>query len=314
MKKLYTLLLFLAAISLNAQVIENPGFEEWENLENGNPEPIDWSSIQSATPEGIASLSPQVLFRDSTDPHSGNYCVLLTNVNVAIANIVANGLATNGRVLANFDPDLANVHTDVNDSKWNTPCATRPDSLVGYYKYSPEGADITTVQALFHTGTIGELPDANNTGWVGTADFESPNESISEWTRFSAPVVYLNDDNPEYILFNLSAGDGTSAIAGSQAWYDDLELVYNVVGLDEDIANGLLNVYSRDQSIVVDMRKFGAGEVFDIEIHTVTGQLVLSDQIISGFTKELTIETGGIYICTLHGGDGLTLSKKVFVQ
>ncbi len=314
MKKLYSLLLIFASITLNAQVIENPGFEDWETLGNGNPEPINWSSIQSAEPEGIATLSPQVLFQESNDPHSGEYCLLVKNVNVAIANIVANGLATNGRVHADFNPELGNVHTDVSDSQWNTVCTTRPDSLVGYFKYSPQGADITTVQALFHTGAVGELPDANNTGWVGIAFFESPNEAIGEWTRFSTPVVYMNDDNPEYILFNISGGDGTNAVAESQAWYDDFELVYNTVGLDENTANDLLNVYSRDHNIVVDMRKFGAGDVFDLEIHTVTGQLILSDQAISGYTKELVIETAGIYICTLQGKDGLTLSKKVIVQ
>ena len=231
-----------------------------------------------------------------------------------IANIVANGIATNGRVHADFNPALGNVHTVVDDSRWNTPCTTRPDSLVGYYKYAPQGADITTVQALLHNGTVGMIPDANSTGWVGMAEFESPNESISGWTRFSAPFVYLNDDNPEYILFNISAGNGTNAIAGSEGWYDDLELVYNVVGLDENIANALLNVYSRDQSIVIDMRKFGAGEVFNVEVYTVAGQLVLSNQAISGYTKELKIGTTGMYICTLQSKDGLTLSKKVFVQ
>lgn len=314
MKTLSTLILFIAAITLNAQVIENAGFEQWENLANGNPEPIDWSSTQSADPPNLASLAPQVLFKDSINPHSGDFSLRLKNVNVALVNIVSNGIATNGRVYADFNPELASVRTDASEPKWNTPCTTRPDSVVGYYKYSPQGGDITSIQALLHTGTTGKLPDANSTGWVAEAKFESPNETISEWTRFSAPFVYLNDDNPEYILFNISAGNGTSAVAGSEGWYDDIELVYNVVGLDENIANSLLNVYSGDQSIVIDMRKFGAGEVFNLEVYTVAGQLVISDQAISGYTKELKIETGGVYICTLRGKDGLTLSKKVFVQ
>lgn len=314
MKKLYTLLLFLATIALNAQIIENPGFEEWENLGNGNPEPVNWSSTQSADPPGLAALAPQVLFKDSINPHSGNYSLRLKNVFVAIANIVSNGIATNGRVYADFNPALASVRTDASDPKWNTPFNARPDSIVGYYKYAPQGADITVIQVLLHTGTTGILPDANNTGWVAKAEFESPNENISEWTRFTAPFNYFNDDNPEYMLFNISAGNGTNAVANSQGWYDDLELVYNVVGLDEKTANALLNVYSADQSIVIDMRKFGAGEEFNLKIYTITGQLILSDQAISGYIKELKVETGGVYICTLQGKDGLTLSKKVFVE
>lgn len=314
MKKLYILLLFLATFTLNAQVIENPGFEEWENLSNENPEPVNWSSTQSASPEGLADLAPQVLFKDSTDPHGGSYSLRLKNVLVAFVEIVSNGIATNGRVYANFTPSLASVRTDVSEPKWHTVCATRPDSIVGYYKYLPQGTDITIIQTLLHTGATGMLPDTDSTGWVGMAEFKSPNETITEWTRFSAPFDYFNDDNPEYILFNISAGNGTDAVADSEGWYDDIELVYSVVGLDENVANALLNVYSRDQSIVVDMRKFGAGEVFNLEVYTVAGQLVLSDQAMSGYTKELKIETTGVYICTLQGKDGLTLSKKVFVQ
>ena len=313
MKKLSTLILFLATITLNAQVIENAGFEQWENLANGNPEPVDWSSTQSADPQTLANLAPQVLFKDSINPHSGNYSLRLKNVFVALANIVSNGIATNGRIHADFNPALGYVYTDVADSKWNTPCTTRPDSIVGYYKYVPQGADITSVQALLHIGA-GKIPDPNSTGWVGMAKFESPNENISDWTRFSAPFVYFNNDNPEYILFNISAGDSTGAVAGSEGWYDDLELVYNVTGLDESMANALLNVYSTDKTIVVDMRKFGAGEVFNLEVYNVAGQLILSDQAISGYTKELKIKTAGIYICTLRAKDGLTLSKKVFVN
>jgi len=314
MKKLYTSLLILATLSLNAQVIENPGFEEWENLANGNPEPVNWSSTQSADPEGLANLAPQVLFKDETDPHSGTFSLRLKNVSVPFVGIVSNGIATNGRVYANVNPDLAYTQTTVSDPKWYTECTTRPDSLVGYYKYAPQGEDFTFIQALLHTGSGGKLPDANSTGWVALAEFEGPNETISEWTRFSTPFNYLNDDTPEYILFNISSGNRTSAVAGSQGWYDDLELVYNVVGLDENIANDLLNVYARDQHIVIDMRKFGAGEVFDLEIYSVIGQLILSDQAISGYTKELRVETGGVYICTLKGKDGLILTKKVFVE
>jgi len=314
MKKIYTLFFIFISLSIQAQVIDNPGFEEWEYLTNGNPEPIDWSSNQTADPPNLANLAPQVLFIDSIDPHSGDYCVHLENVFVSIANIVANAVVTSGRVHADFNPALGYTHTSVSDPQWYTECTTRPDSLVGYYKYSPVGGDICIAQAVLHTDTIGKIPDADSTGYVGMAKFESPNETITEWTRFSTPFVYYNDDTPEYILINLSGGNNINAIAGSQAWYDDVELVYNPVGLDENVANALLKVYSSENIIRVDMRKFGAGEIFDLEIYAISGKLILSDQVISGYTKEFTMKTSGIYICKLQGKDGLQMSKKVFVQ
>lgn len=314
MKNIYILLLVFISFSIQAQVIDNPSFEEWETLPNGNQEPVDWSSNQTAEPTNLANLAPQVLFKDSIDPHSGDYCIRVLNVYIAIANIVANGIATSGRVHADFNPALGNTHTSVSDPQWYTECTTRPDSIVGYYKYSPVDEDICIVQALLHTDTTGVIPDADSTGYVGIAKFESPNETITEWTRFSAPFVYLNDEDPEYILVNLSGGNNLSAIAGSQAWYDDVELVYNPVGLDENVANALLRVYSSENIINVDMRKFGAGEVFDLEIYSISGKLIISDQVVSGYTKEFPMKMGGIYICKLQGKDGLEMSKKVFVQ
>jgi hypothetical protein len=314
MKSIYTLIFIFISFSVQSQVMENPGFEEWETLSNGNQEPVKWSSNQTADPANLANLAPQVLFKDSIDPHSGDYCIRLLNVYVSIANIVANGIATSGRVHADFNPALGYTHTSVSDPQWYTECTTRPDSIVGYYKYSPVDGDNCIAQAVLHTDTVGKIPDADSTNWVGMAKFVSPNETITEWTRFSAPFVYYNDEDPEYILFNLSGGNNLNAIAGSQAWYDDVELVYNPVGLDENVANALLKVYSSENTITIDMRKFGAGEVFELEVYSVSGKLIHNEQVISGYTKDISIETSGIYICKLQGKDGLQMAKKVFVQ
>jgi hypothetical protein len=313
MKKVYTLLFIFISFSVQSQVIENPSFEEWETLTNGNQEPVDWSSIQSGTPSTTANLAPQVLFK-STDAHTGDYSIKLKNIYVSIANTVANGIASNGEFLLNLNPQLTNTHTDGSDAGHYTYCTTRPDSIVGYYKYIPVDDDVCEVQALLHTGADDFLPDPDSTGWIGMATFISPNEETTDWVRFSAPFEYFEEENPNYILFNVSSGNGYLAVAGSEAWFDDFELVYNPVGLDENIANELLKVYSSENTIFVDMRKFGAGEVFDLEIYSVSGKLILIDQVISGYTKEFVMNTSGVYICKLQGKDRLQMSQKVFVN
>jgi hypothetical protein len=313
MKKIYTFLFIFISYSVQSQVIENPSFEDWEPLTNGNQEPVDWSSIQSGTPSTTANLAPQVLFK-STDAHTGDYSIKLKNIYVSIANTVANGIASNGEFLLNLNPQLTNTHTDGSDAGHYTYCATRPDSIVGYYKYIPVDDDVCEVQALLHTGADDFLPDPDSTGWIGMATFTSPNEETTDWVRFSAPFEYFEEENPNYILFNVSSGNGYLAVAGSEAWFDDFELVYNPVGLDENVANELLKVYSSENTIFIDMRKFGAGEVFDLEIYSVSGKLILSDQVISGYTKEFVMNTSAVYICKLQGKDGLQMTKKVFVQ
>jgi len=49
----------------------------------------------------------------------------------------------------------------------------------------------------------------------------------NSWTRFSAPFSYYQDRSPEYIVIVLSAGNRKNAIEGSEAWFDDLKLIYN---------------------------------------------------------------------------------------
>jgi hypothetical protein len=314
MKYLFSLIALVIAFPLFAQVVENPGFEEWEEISNGNSEPVNWSSIQTATPDNLAALAPQALFKDSIDPHTGNYCVHVKSIYVTIAQIVANGIITNGRILADFIPENGDSHTDSADNKWNTVCDTRPDSLVGYYKYIPAEDDKILIRALLHKGGIGKLPDVDSTGWVGLAVFNSTNEDTDGWVRFSVPFTYFNEEMPDYILFNLSCSNAYEAVAGSEAWFDDIELVWNPVGIDENFANSLLSAYAIDNEIIIDLRKFGAGEVFNVEIYSTSGQLVVSDKMVSGNTDKWKIEDTGVYICKLHSKDGLTLTKKVFVQ
>ena len=312
MKQLLLLCALFVFTFTQAQVIENASFEDWESTTGPNDEPVDWSSIQTGTPDNLAGFASQVLFQ-STDAHTGEYSLRLKNKFVAIANLVANGLATNGKCLLNLDPELANVHTDTSDADHHTTCVTRPDSLVGWYKYIPQGADVTEVQALLHTG-YSSIPSGDSTEWVAMAVFTSENETVSEWTRFSAPFEYFSEDYPDYILINISSGDGFDAVADSEGWYDDLELVYNPVGLSEVQANHLLITYAREGQLFVDMRKFGAGSHYVVDVFDSQGRLVQSGNCTSGYSTSFFMEESGIYIVKLEGPEGSRMTKKVFVD
>ena len=110
MKRIQTLLLFVVFLSAMASAqtqLENPGFELWEDILVSDPdtirEPIDWSSLKTSDDPTLSSLAPVVLTR-SQDAHTGDYSLELTNVK---SFIVANGLATNGRVHPNINTDPA---------------------------------------------------------------------------------------------------------------------------------------------------------------------------------------------------------------
>jgi hypothetical protein len=218
--------IFGALISTAQTQLENPGFEgAWENVTGTEDEPVQWSSLKTA--DALASLAPVVAFQESSSPHSGIRCIRLENV--SSFGVVANGLLTNGRVHADFDPELGYVYTIPASPEWNTPFTDRPDSLVGWFKYAPQGSDKGKVEVLIHDNSqTGKLPEttAPQPNWVGKARY-NVTAAAGSWTRFSVPFGYFNTNTPTHILVVLSAGDSTQAVDGSIMWIDDLELIYN---------------------------------------------------------------------------------------
>ena len=104
---LFTVILFSAFVSAQTQ-FENAGFESaWEDVSGSEDEPSQWSSIKTA--DALAALAPIVLFK-SVDAHTGSYSIRMANT-VAFG-VVANGIVTNGRIHADFDPALGYVFTD----------------------------------------------------------------------------------------------------------------------------------------------------------------------------------------------------------
>ena len=224
MKKLLLFASLFGAFSFAQVNFENGGFETWEGS-GPELEPVDWSSLKTGT--GVSSLSPVVLFQ-STDSHSGTYSAELRTDTYFWTPV--NGTMTNGRVAApTTDPEDGYVFTDDTDGAWNTECTDRPDSLVGWFKYTPAGTDVGKVEVLLHDGSgNGQLPDSPTPAgdWIGKARYDFTG-TTSAWTRFSVPFTYYSTDAPTHFLAVCAAGDSTVSTDGSVLLLDDLELIYN---------------------------------------------------------------------------------------
>lgn len=203
--------------------LPNSDFENWENVGSPTEEPIRWSSLKTA--DALASAAPKVIERDAG--HTGNYGVKLT-VSDPVFNIEANGLLTTGRVHADYDPEKGYVYTDVSDPQWNTPFNARPDSLVGWYKYSPQPGDKGKIEVLLHKGTHARLPRDQETinNEIGDAAFKFITAK-TDWTRFSVPFHYTSTEDIDYVLGVIQAGDSTISQTGTKLWVDDIKLIYN---------------------------------------------------------------------------------------
>lgn len=222
-----TAFLLLLAVSANAQEqLDAPGFESWTNAGSATQEPVEWSSLK--TSDGgvfLNAVVPQLCWR-SSDAHSGSYSVELRTVGSAIGP--ANGLLTNGRVHAELDVANSYMFTDQGEEQWRTSLASRPDSLVGWFKASPALGDRANVGALLHVGD-GRLPAfGTEANYVAGASWKAPFGTVSDWTRFSTPFQYLDDRVPEWVLLILTSGDSAGSMIGTKVWFDDLALIYNV--------------------------------------------------------------------------------------
>jgi hypothetical protein len=241
---IYTILLCLAvllgSLTLSAQTtVPNGTFETWTNLSSnttaGTDEPANWNSNKSGG--GNASSAPVTCTRDG-NAHSGSYCLKI--LATTFFGVTVNGIATTGRVQApDFNAANGYAGTVTNNSLYNTPFTGRPDSLVGWYKYTSAGSNPGTIQLNLHTSD-GALPESgtfqgNTTpNVVARAIFTTSTSNTSTWTRFSVPFVYVNGTTPAYLLGVLNTGANNN----NALWVDDLEVIYNPALTTGTIATG----------------------------------------------------------------------------
>jgi hypothetical protein len=204
--------------------LDNAGFEEWEDLPNAEAsEPLHWSSLKDSDDPTLAGFAPVVCFR-TEDAYSGQYAVELRNIQ---SLIVANGVVTNGRIHPDLVAAKAYTYTDPENELYHQAFTSRPDSIVGWYKYAPVGEDTIQVKVSLHKG-FGKQPDPDSLqNWIGVGDFRSTRNTDDKWVRFSAPFRYMSDEAPEFALVVITSGGKMAPTAGSIAKFDDLEMIYN---------------------------------------------------------------------------------------
>ena len=295
MKSLHIIFALLIINGTLSQQLENSGFEQWENVGTGEEEPLSWSSTKTSDNSSLNGLAPQVISR-STDAHTGTYAAKLVNKNVPFVNIVANGILTNGIIHTTTNPQDSYVYTDVNSSDHSQPFTSFPDSIVGWYKYAPQGNDVGNIQVLLH-GSYGQLPVDASTSIIALAEFDF--SANSNWTRFSTPFIYYPTiNNPAYILCNISAGDSTQAVANSELKIDDLELIYNTTKIPDESTNSINVTYLNDH-----LQFSNIVNEINYAIYNLQGQLMNIGKI-DRYNRNVSITLEiGIYFISIQSKD-----------
>jgi hypothetical protein len=245
-KSLFTVFaLFFAGAVVAQPQLENPGFEDWENLGTNNREPLQWNSIRTG---GGNASTPNIFVVDrSTEVRpgtAGEYsCMLETkNTTIVFVGVTVNGVVTNGRVEApTTNPADGYIRSKVDDSEFFTALSDRPDSLVVWVNYQPSGNDNGSFECILHdiqgtgltAGNMGALPEAGNSQGNNTAQTiakagaEFPSNT-NGWVRVSVPFDYVDERNPQFILITATPSGQGTAVNGSKMWVDDIALIYNI--------------------------------------------------------------------------------------
>lgn len=183
--------------------LPNPGFESWTQVGN-RLDPNNWKTLNPST--GILGIFTAT--RNST-PHSGSYAIELTTKSVF--GQIANGIASTGTIITS--PPYGVVG--------GIPYTGRPDSIAGWYKYTPSGTDSGFVQFM--------LQDSITLDSIGYVRWETHNVAVATYTRFTAPIHYNSSAIPNLSNWILSSSRGSSPVVNSKLIIDDLELIFNPV-------------------------------------------------------------------------------------
>lgn len=309
MRKLYiaVTIFFVNVFASAQQQLENASFENWEGS-GASLEPFDWSSLKTSDNTFLAQSAPVVLFQDAG--RDGGFSVKVENKSAL--GIVANGILTNGRVHSDLNPANGYVFTDASDVKWNSPFTSRPDSIVGWFKYQPASAagnfDKGKVDVLLHKTVNGQNPVGNTAAnMIGKARYNLT-ETTLNWTRFSAPFDYSSTNSPDYILVVLTSGDSTSAITGSIAWFDDLELIYNPVSLNSNASNNLLIAQFGSY---ITIKNIPEGAHFSLV--NALGQ-TLAEGCAKPHETKIALSDTGVYFVRIASNKGVFTRKVAFVK
>ncbi|MBI5540985.1 MAG: PCMD domain-containing protein [Bacteroidia bacterium] len=266
MKHFVLFIAFFAFCTLvNAQYINNNGFETWGTTTGADP--TGWSSPNSII---AGFMSPPVVTKETTDFYSGlNSAKFETK---SVFGYAVPGILTNGTISVNMTstPPIA-----VNGG---TPFTQRPASFKGYYKYTPSGSDNCLLAAvLLKRNTTTSALDT-----IAYAQFTNV-ATVSAWTQFQADFTYNLPDNPDTLQIILISSNPNAAVVGSILKVDELFLEGGTLGLNKHYLQKDVNIFPNPANDIVNIQfSYESKSETSVSMFSLVGQKV----------KEFTLPKG----------------------
>lgn len=307
MKKNYLSLLILVSFSCFSQsTIPNADFENWQNIGSNSEEPTNWNSVK--TGGGFSNLGPQVCFRESNNPYTGNYCLKLETKSYFGTPI--SGMGTTGKIQNPTTNSNDNyVETTTTDANFNSPFTGKPTDISGYYKFTSAGTSSGKFTVILHGNyNVRNPADANSTPYIiAKAEFTIPNTTVSDWTSFSVPFTYFSSDTPSYILIIAESGSAT----GNILWLDNLDVTYALSNDTFQNENQTIITYPNPTKGQVNLNLEDLKDV-TVNVYDVTGKLLFSDTKINqpNYSFDLK-QTSGQYLIEVQSENKKKFAKVI---
>jgi hypothetical protein len=301
MKKIYALILFCGILpaALVAQVLPNPGFETWINTPASFPapaydDPTNWNDLNSTT-AGLGQITC-VKATAATEKHSGTAAVKL--ITKSVFGQTVNGIVTTGT-----------INTTTQTIGGGLPYSGRPDSIIGFYKYTSVTGDNGFVELQL-------LGAGGDTDTVGYARFKTPSASVASFTRFATQITYRNT-NPvvKAIWICSSSKDAVTHFVNSTMWVDDLAVVMPTsAGVMEQ--NKMEITVGPNPAVSFIQVKNPDSKKTLIKMYDVTGRILIEEQLATtAATIDISALPAGLYMYAICDESGKIIKTgKVIVQ
>ena len=269
MKHIFTISILVWSVCLiQAQVVPNGGFEEWDYTDTliAYPYPLGWIWSNTVSPN-CPVFDPSETMEPSTMNSSGCCSVKITTHPCKIGFIHSGDLTL-----------LAPRH-------WAFDCTARPAYLNFQYMFQPEGGDSAFVRILlfnFDSITPGLSfyeridPVASASGYIA--------EGAGSFTPFSLPIQYLTEETPSFmhIFFSVSREFGFAPYSltsvGTSLWLDDVHLS-GTTGIQEYAPNDILTVFPNPAGDRIWFKELATNGAVHVRVFDAKGAQMMDQRI-----------------------------------
>ncbi|MGZ3867189.1 MAG: T9SS type A sorting domain-containing protein [Bacteroidia bacterium] len=296
MKKTVCILACISLISLKAQQVLNPGFENWTGAFAQN-----WGSVsQGLVNNGKAN--PNLEVRTST-AHSGSYGILLQNQALLIAggNNVP-GTICNCPIVYSGGPVIG----------W-TPYTGTPVSYDFWYEFNAPNGDNALTRVYFTKWNT----STNKRDTLGSGSGTIPGP-VSSYTQMTVPISWMvTGQNPDsmQLSFTSTTKPFGSVPAGGQLFIDDVNLNFATTSITENKNAVEFKLFPNPASTSVTCNlpaeiDHGVFCIYDENGKSVYTAIITKKGIVADVTKFAK----GVYIAEINCGGGNILRKKFVVE